>query len=220
LAPQFYGHWEYVQSWYFVRSDRTRTSSAHSYVAVMQHVEHILVTVIMTPVCKLYVYWVVVTVTVFYKKWQDALVCSFRTTFQQCARLFSSKAIRRACTCNSEQDSVCKWCAYRAVVSTFTRLSILFCWCPPCMRQFVCMLLRTYWCWHCMSHASVCTPNSSYTRTSTLHASVCTTVTGTYWCRRYMSHASLCTQISYYTRMSTIQSSVCTVYLFADVDGS
>jgi hypothetical protein len=120
---------------------------------------------------------------------------------------------------------------YCAVVSTFTRLRIMFCWCRPCMRQFVRMLLQTYWCWRCMLHASVCTPNSSYTWTSicmrmhvllmsTLHASVCTTVTGTYWCRRYMSHASVCTPISYYTQTSMFHASVCTFALFADVDGS
>ena len=108
--------------------------------------------------------------------------------------------------------------AFWAVVSTFTRLRIMFCWCRPCMCQFVRMLLWTCWCWRCMSHASVCTPNSSYTwistcmrmhvlLMSTLHASVCTTVTGTYWCRRYTSHASVCTP-------------VCTFAFFADVDGS
>jgi hypothetical protein len=86
---------------------------------------------------------------VCYKKRQDALVCIFSTTYQQCARLFSSNATCRACTCNSEQDPVCKWYAYWAVVSTFTCLPIMFCWCPPCMRQFVRMLQRTYWCWCC-----------------------------------------------------------------------
>jgi hypothetical protein len=217
LAPQFYGHWEYVQSWYFVRSDRTRTSSAHSYVAVMQHVEHILVTVIMTPVCKLYVYWVVVTVTVFYKKWQDALVCSFRTTFQQCARLFSSKAIRRACTCNSEQDSVCKWCAYRAVVSTFTRLSILFCWCPPCMRQFVRMFQRTYWCWPC-----TCCMRQVYRTHGRRPAYV---VCLFCWCQLYMHQcvkmSLVHTDVNFtcYTLTSMFHMSVCTFALYADVDG-
>jgi hypothetical protein len=37
------------------------TSSAHAYLAVMQHVEHILVTVSTTPVGKLYAYWAVVS---------------------------------------------------------------------------------------------------------------------------------------------------------------
>ena len=121
--------------------------------------------------------------------------------------------------------------AYWAVVSTFTCLLIMFCWCQPCMRQFVRMLLRTYWCWGCMSHASVWAANSSYTRTSTcmrmhvllmltLHASVCTTVAGTYWCRCYMSHASVCTLILSYTWMSTFHASVCTFAFYADVDGS
>jgi len=147
----------------------------HAYLAVMQQVEHILVTVSTTLVCKLYTYW--------------------------------------------------------GVVSTFTRLRIMFCWCQPCMCQFVRTLLQTYWCWRCMSHASVCTPISSYTRMSTcmrlhvllistLYASVCKTVTGTYWCQHYMSHASVCTPISYYTRMSTFHVPVCTFAFFADIDGS
>jgi len=45
------------------------------------------------------------TVTVFCKKWEDALVSTFTTTYKQWALLCSSNATCRAYTCNSEHDT-------------------------------------------------------------------------------------------------------------------
>jgi len=133
--------------------------------------------------------------------------------YQQCARFYSSNAIRRACTWNSEQDSVCKWYTYWAVVSTLLYSLIYFV-----------LLISTL-------HASVCThvpanilmlmlhmllaSGLSYTRTSIcirsmavllmnfLHASVCKSVTGIYWCH-----------FTCYTLTLTFHVSVCTFALY------
>jgi hypothetical protein len=92
----------------------------------------------------------------------------------------------------------------------------MFCWSRPCMRQFVRLLLRTYWCWHCMSHASVCKPISSYTWMSTfmhMHVLLMSTL-----------HASVCTTVTAYILMSTLHVACISMYtnfiIHTDVDVS